>query len=99
MCGTLRSNRRGIPEDVKGAKLQKGEMTSVNQNDLLFLKWKDKQDVLSIVLMLSTFHDDSIVDKRRRTRRAEGGQEVIQKPKVVEDYNQHLGEWTEVSNM
>ena len=70
VCGTLRSNWRGIPEDVKGAKLQKGEMTSVNHNDLLFLKWKDKRDVL----MLSTLHDDSIVDTPHSMgRRCAGG--------------------------
>ena len=51
------------------------------------MKWKDKRDVL----MLSTFHDDTFIEKRRRTRLAADGVEVIQKPSVVEDYNQHMG--------
>ena len=39
--------------------------------------------------MLSTFHDDSMVDKTRR-RKGAGGLETIKKPRVVEDYNQHM---------
>ena len=41
--------------------------------------------------MLSTFHDDSIVDKRRRTHLTPEGTEVVTKPTVVEDYNQSMG--------
>jgi len=41
--------------------------------------------------MLSTFHDDTFTEKRRRTRLASDGVEVIQKPSVVEDYNLHMG--------
>ena len=40
--------------------------------------------------MLSTFHD-TFIEKRRRTRLAAEGVEVIQKPRGVEDYNQHMG--------
>ena len=40
---------------------------------------------------MSTFHDDSMVSKQRRTRNAVGSQEVISKPAVVEDYNQNMG--------
>ena len=50
------------------------------------LKWKDKRDVL----VLSTFHD-TFIEKRRRTRHADDGVEVIQKTKVVEEYNLHMG--------
>ena len=45
------------------------------------MKWRDKRDVT----MLSTFHDDTFIEKRRRTRLASGGVEVIQKPSIVED--------------
>ena len=38
--------------------------------------------------MLSTFHDDSMVDKIRR--KGAGGVETIKKPRVVEDSNQHV---------
>ena len=86
-CGTLRSNRRGIPAEVKEVRLRKGESHFSQDDSLLFMKWKDKRDVT----MLSTFHDDTFIEKRRRTRLASDGVEVIQKPAVVEDYNQHMG--------
>ena len=73
-CGTLRSNRKGIPEDVKTAKLRKGESHFSKDDSLLFMKWKDKRDVL----MLSTFHD-TFIEKRRCTRLATDGVEVIEK--------------------
>ena len=41
--------------------------------------------------MLSTIHDDSMVDKRQRTRLAPDGVEDIQKPGMVEEYNMHMG--------
>ena len=51
---------------------------------MLALKWQDKRDVM----MLSTFHDTHMT---RRSRSAVGGVEEVQKPAVVEDYNQHMG--------
>ena len=86
-CGTLRSNRKGIPDDLKSAKLRKGESLFSRDDSLLFMKWKDKRDVL----MLSTFHDNTFIEKRRRTRLAADGVETIQKPTVVEQYNLHMG--------
>ena len=53
---------------------------------LLVMKRKEKRDVL----MLSTVHDDTMLEKQRRTRQAVGGVEVIWKPQVLEDYNQHI---------
>ena len=41
--------------------------------------------------MLSTYHDSSMIMKSRRSRAAERGVEYIQKPKVVDDYNQNMG--------
>ena len=40
--------------------------------------------------MLSTFHN-TFIEKRCRTRHADDGLEAIQKPKVVEEYNLHIG--------
>ena len=54
---------------------------------MLYMKWEDKRDVL----MLSTFHDDTFTEKRHRTSQADDGVEVIQKPKVIEEYNLHMG--------
>ena len=65
-CGTLRSNRKGIPYDVKTAQLRKGETKFSKDDCFIFMKWQDKRDVL----MMSTFHDDTFIEKRRRTRLA-----------------------------
>ena len=65
----------------------RGEVISSLDDGVLTLKWKDKRDVL----MLSTYHDSSMVTKSRRSRAAEEGVEDVQKPKVVEDYNQNMG--------
>ena len=60
---------------------------SSTDDGLLALKWHDKCDVV----MLSTYHDDSMVTKSRRSRAVQGGVEEIEKPKAVEDYNQQMG--------
>ena len=56
-------------------------------NNIMCIKWKDKREVA----LLSTFHDDSMIDKRRRTRATEGGIETISKPKAIDDYNTYMG--------
>ena len=61
--------------------------TTTTSDSILTLKWKDKRDVL----MLSTYHNSSMVTKTRRSRAAVGSVEDIQKPQVVEDYNQNMG--------
>ena len=85
--GTVRRNRRGIPAVVCDTRLKRGEVVTSRNGGLLALKWHDKRDVF----MLSTYHNDEMIAKRRRSRTAEGGVEEIQKPRVVEDYNQHMG--------
>ena len=77
-CGTARKDRRGIPPAIRE---KRGEVTSSCD---LALKWRD-------VLMLSTYHDSAMVTKSRRSRRAVGVVEDIEKPQVVEDYNQNMG--------
>ena len=87
-CGTVRSNRRGLSEVFKTKKLRRGDVYSEKVGQVLCLKWKDKRDVL----LLSTIHDDvAMVDILRRSRTVAGGIERIQKPKVIDDYNQHMG--------
>ena len=86
-CGTVRRDRKGLPVEVTDTTLRKGAVTSSVDDSILTLKWKDKRDVL----MLSTYHNSSMVTKTRRSRGAVGGVEDIQKPQVVEDYNQNMG--------
>ncbi len=86
-CGTARRDRRGIPLTVRQTGLSRGEVVSCVDDGLLALKWRDKRDVT----MLSTFHDSSMMSKVRRSSSVEGGLEEVEKPVVVEDYNQHMG--------
>ncbi|MCG8620648.1 MAG: transposase, partial [Proteobacteria bacterium] len=59
-CGTVRKNRRGLPDETMKAKLKKGEVASKQiDSSMLVLKWMDKQELT----MLSTIHDDSFVTK------------------------------------
>ena len=57
------------------------------QIDILSLQWMDKRKVT----VISTLHNDDMVSKRRRTRLASDGIEEIMKPKVISDYNTHVG--------
>ena len=81
-CGTVRTNRHGVPEEIK-AELQKGEIVSkMIDNDALALKQMDKRPVA----MLTTVHNESVVTKQRRPRAAQGGVEEVRKSLVVERY-------------
>ncbi|WKY06417.1 hypothetical protein Q1695_006534 [Nippostrongylus brasiliensis] len=56
MIGTLRRNRKGVPQIIRDIKLQKGEVVNKqNLKRVLVLKWKDKKDIL----MMSIKHDAS----------------------------------------
>ena len=55
-------------------------------NSLHYMKWRDKREVS----ILSTFHDDTFIEKRQHTCLASDGVEMIEKPSVVE-YNLHMG--------
>ena len=58
-CGTARKD----PISIRTANLKRGEVTSSKDNGILSLKWKDKRDVI----MLSTYHDSSVITKSWRS--------------------------------
>ena len=41
--------------------------------------------------MISTIHDDTMINKTRRRRLANGGREEVMKPVMIEEYNRHMG--------
>ena len=82
-CGTIRSNRKEFPEQVKNAKLRKDEQRTCRSDELLALKFKDKKDVF----MLSTIHDDSLVN--RPDRRHPNQRHT--KPTCISDSNKYMG--------
>lgn len=78
--GTLRLNRKGTPENIKNKKLDKGESIAMFRRKQMIMKWKDKKDVT----MISTIHDNSMVEIQKRDK-------TIQKPAVVLAYNKDMG--------
>lgn len=67
VVGTLRANKKNMPQEVMKAKLKKGEMVAKeDQNGIVVLKWADARDVR----LLSTKHKPEMVDveERRRSR-------------------------------
>lgn len=82
-CGTARTNRKGFPQRLVAKKLKQGEMASMRTEEVLAVKWRDKK---RDVYILSTIHDDTLVELQRR-----GG--PIQKPKCVHEYNLYMGGW------
>ncbi|XP_068093018.1 piggyBac transposable element-derived protein 4-like [Hyperolius riggenbachi] len=81
-CGTIRSNRKGLPAQVVSKKLKKGEICSQRSNELLALKFRDKRDVF----ILTTIHSEATTTVRSRTRR-----ENIVKPVAIVAYNKSMG--------
>lgn len=78
LCGTLRKNKRHLPEEVVKAKLRRGEQIA-RQKDNIYtvLKWHDKRDVL----MISTCHGDGMSNVT--TKRGD-----VMKPNAIIDYNE-----------
>ncbi len=82
-CGTIRTNRRGLP---KFPKIKKGErvvrVLDGDYSKFLAIKWCDKRDVH----IFTSNHDDSLVTtiKDKKT-------EFIQKRKCIVEYHKFMG--------
>ena len=79
--GTVRVTRKDVPAKIKDTKLKKGEIVAAYRKKSVLLKWKDKKDVY----VLSTLHDDSMVNVKSRRGKEKS------KPKAVADYNSNMG--------
>ncbi|KAL0161407.1 hypothetical protein M9458_045132, partial [Cirrhinus mrigala] len=81
-CGTVRTNRIGHSK----TQAPRGNIRWFREDDLLFVEWKDKRDVL----MCSTFHKAFNGDSIKRNVRGADGVWAIQDfpvPAAVLDYN------------
>ena len=79
-CGTVRSNRRGLPSCTQ--KLSRGVAEFKKCGELTFVHWKDKRDMFC----LSTFHSTQM--EPIVTRRPEYD---VHRPVLITDYNTHMG--------
>ena len=59
-CGTLRVNRKEVPQAIQKAKLKSGmDPVFVRQNDVLYISWFDKRQVN----LAANLHDESMFTK------------------------------------
>lgn len=87
-CGTLRSNRKGLPKEITAKKMKKGEICGLeNQCGIKIIQWKDKRTVL--ILTSKPEHSINLCNTGKKTRpnkKGESGKDIL-KPKAVLDYN------------
>lgn len=79
VCGTIKSNRAGLPSPLP--QLRKNEIEWYHAGKLLFIRWFDKREVR----FLSTMHKPRQMEVLKR-RRAE-----VMAPKPAADYNKYMG--------
>ena len=82
-CGTVRPNRKGMPQDLKPktTKLKRGDIRVRTRADLTAILWRDKRDVC----MLTNIHNAPAEGNFCNA----GGKAI--KPQIVMDYNHHMG--------
>ncbi|CAH2014457.1 unnamed protein product [Acanthoscelides obtectus] len=78
--GTLRSNRKGNPKEVTGAKLKSGQHIWRRKGNVYVSKWRDKRDILSI----TTGYKPELVETANRY----GHKKT--KPLMVSCYNDNM---------
>ena len=76
LCGTLRKNRRELPQQVIQQRVTRGQIAAQQNDCITVLKWFDKREVH----MLSTCHNHEM--------RMSGGYRNILKPKMILTYNE-----------
>ena len=83
--GTVRSNRRGIPQEIKTKSLtNRGDLVIMNNGPMECIKFLDGKPVY----MLSTVHGSDMSATRRREKDTN---EIIMKPSMVVNYNKYMG--------
>ena len=93
--GTIRMNR-GVPSEIKNLKrMKRHEVVARDNGKVMVLSWKDKR----IVTAISTKHNDSAVQITRRKSGGNGENEIVFKPNVIVDYNQHMSGVDHVNQM
>lgn len=81
ICGTLRSNRKGVPKSVVTKKLKKGEIYGAQKENIKVIKWVDKRPVL--ILTTIGEHTATLVESKKIINN-----QTVMKPKCVLDYNE-----------
>lgn len=83
VCGTLRSNRLGIPPVLKTTNVPKGQYAFRRKGKVQIVKLHDKK----VVHLISTMHNASSVKTRKRNRQGAH----IHRLRVNHEYNTFMG--------
>ena len=87
-CGTLRINRRGIPDRLKQSKPKAGEPPlTVKEGNTMYMAWFDKRPVF----LMSSAHSAETFRKVVRSKRHQGMHREVDKPCAIQSYSQHMG--------
>ena len=84
-CGTVRSNRKGLPSLRKEKEMEKGEFDYRTGDGLVFFGWKDNK----VVNVLSNFHGTDACTVLRTQK--DGTRAEVACPVAVRDYNANMG--------
>ena len=84
--GTVRINRRGMPEAIKGVKLkEKGDTFTVQKGNLVATAWKDKK-----VVTYSSTNCDPTESRVVQRRKKDGTLQNVSAPIVSDLYNKFM---------
>lgn len=91
VCGTVRSNRHGIPREIASTtqrvkRLRQGESLFLRRENLVVTVWKDKKPVY----FLST-QSNPVGDERVNRRQRDGSIVEVPSVPVVKSYNNNMG--------
>ena len=93
-CGTILSNRRGFPYELKNVKQfeknsRRGDYRWCRDKEVLTVQWRDNKTIS----VMSTFHDSNdTVNVTRRTKVNSKFQRIeVKQPMAIKDYNKYMG--------
>ncbi|GFQ69598.1 piggyBac transposable element-derived protein 4 [Trichonephila clavata] len=97
-CGTVRPNRKHFPKNLAPCKMKQGDLAVKFCNGMTAMCWKDKRQVYMLTNMHSP-RNEFIIDERKRflkkidgdVSESEKDRLSTTKPKIVADYNKHMG--------
>ena len=91
-CGTVRSNRVGLPKEICGLKekLERGESLYRQKGKLTCVTWRDRKPV-SFLATIPTSETDSTVVQRSVNVNGRWVKKDFARPSVVDLYNTYMG--------
>ena len=83
-CGTVKSNRKGLPQNLQTLKLKnQGESKVQQKGDLQVISWRDKK----VINILSTVSGENTSVNRKKK---DGIVAIVQCPYAVSEYNKYM---------